>query len=320
MGNGQSLPWHEYAGNSQGEGNNKKALSGAQFMMIGGGLGLLASVIALCIINFSGDFGPNTRASMNPIWWIVALLCAALVGFALWLHFRRPQDSDDYPDLLGQIFPHAHLMEADGVHLAAFAFQHGPYCRIVVVAQNLFDQPSDLQLDFTGHVNAPLQLKLPAGGVAMAWIDDSLGDNGGHFKTTFRALSSTAGNRIRMRKRNLLGRNSMQTAILLIKSPGFMLTRDTTTPRGNPPMHVIFADLAGKLPLQLAPAGSIPTAQVPKLSHNWQAAILWDSQKKREPDEVAAQLSKLFGNVPLKYQFPFRFGITAGAPDALHPG
>src|SRR5580765_3563090 len=234
MGNGQSLPWHEYAGKSKGEGGMKKALSGAQFMIIGGALGLFASIFALCIINFSGRFGPNTRAELTPIWAILALLSAGLVGLGIWLHFRRPADSADYPDLLGQLFPHAHLMEADGVHLAAFAFQHGPYCRVVVAAQNLYDQPSNLQLDFNGHINAPLQLKLPPAALAMAWIDDSLGEAGGHFKTTFRAASSTAGNRVRMRKRNLLGRNSMQNVAVLIKRPGYALTHNTTTPRGNP--------------------------------------------------------------------------------------
>jgi hypothetical protein len=297
-----------------------KALSGPQFMIIGGALGLLAPLVALGIVNFSGGFGPNTRASHNSIWIPLAIASAAVVGVGVWLHFRRPGDNPDYPDLLGQLFPHAHLMEADGVHLAAFGFQHGPHCRVVVVAQNLYDQPSDLQLDFTGHVNTPLRVKLPAAGVMMGWIDHGLGEKGGHFKTIFQAASGTAGNRVRMRRRNLLGRNAMQNAALLIKRPGRALTRDSAPPMGNPPMHVIFADLAGKLPVQLAPTTSIPAGNVPKLSGNWQAAILWEPKTKRELREVAGQLAKVFGDVRVEYRFPFPFGVTADAVYALHPG
>jgi len=298
----------------------KKPLSGSHFMLIGGVAGLFVAIFALCIINFSGKFGPNTRSSLNPIWITLALISAGLTGLGIWLLLRRPTNNPDYPDILGQIFPHAHLMELEALHLTAFAFQHGPSCRVVVAAQNLYDQPSDLRLEFSEHITAPLRIRLPAGAVMLAWIDASLGPNGGHFKTVFRGAATIAGNRIRPRTRNLLGRNSMQNAALLLKRPGFLLQRSTSGPIGNAPMRIIFADLAGKLPIQLAPAASVPVCQVPKLSGAWQATILWDPSNKPPPDAIAGQLAKLLGNAPVEYHFPFRMGITADTAYALHPG
>ena len=88
----------------------------------------------------------------------------------------------------------------------------------------------------------------------------------------------------------------------------------------NEPMQVIFADLAGKIPIHLAPAAKVPAENVAKVSGDWQARIIWDPDKKREVDEAAGEMAKLFGDVPVKYKFPFSWKKTADTTQALHRG
>src|SRR5438093_1560886 len=196
-----------------------------------------------------------------------------------------------YPDLLGQLFPHAHLMEAGGVHMTAFGFQHGPFCRVVVLAQNRFDQPADLRMNFDGNVDEPLAAKVPGGGIIMAWRDQTLGEKGGRFKTRFKVSASESGNLVRLGRRNLLGNNAAQRLARVMSRGAAGAAMDAlASATRNEPMQVVFADLEGKLPVDLAPEKRLPAGEVEEVTADWKVEKLWEPRSKTDATDATRAL------------------------------
>jgi len=275
----RNLPWAKYAGKRRGEGGMKKEMSVAHVLAALGVLGLFISLFGLLTVRTDVKLNPQQRAENSPPWgWAIAITLSSTIAGLVWHHLSQREDSG-CPDVLGKLLPHAHMMEVGGVQMAVFAFQHGPFCRVVVLAQNRFDQPNSLRLTFSGDVDCPVSAKIPGSGAVMLWRDHTLGEEGGSFKTVFGATASRDGNLVRHKRRNLLNRQGMQDFALVARGKFRTLSRDSLAARGNKPTQVIFADLVGKLPIRLVPMARVPPGEVADVTQDWVVKALWDPAK-----------------------------------------
>jgi hypothetical protein len=331
----QMLPWHEYAGRSKGEGGLKKELSGAQLLGIVGIIGLAICLWALGIIWFSASFPHWKAVSLTKGWGPAAGVFAVLTFAGFWSHWRGGRefhgtDGEGHPDVLGMIMPHAHLMESGAVQLAVFGFQHGEFWRVVVLAQNRFDSPCDLSIGFSEHFNSTLRAEVPDGGVIMAWKDQRISGSAMRMCTRFLVDAPQRGSLIQRKRRNLLGRNSMQyvgVAALAastmaahpiggaVKAAGFLF-RGRSGSQDAQESSLKFADLAGTLPLDVVPAAR-RLSDARKVTDSWMTHTLWEPGDIADINILARAVAQVFDGVMPEYEFPFR-RWSADAVYALH--
>jgi len=112
----------------------------------------------------------------------------------------------------------------------------------------------------------------------------------------------------------------MQDFALVARGKFRTLSRDSLAARGNKPTQVIFADLVGKLPIQLVPMARVPPGEVADVTQDWVVKALWDPAKDgSDMERCASRIVELFGSVPVTYVFPFKW-MSADSAQALHRG
>jgi hypothetical protein len=316
------LPWHAYAGSAQMEGGGKKVLSGGQVLGSFAIVVFVVSAPALLFFWFSGDYSRASAIELSKYVGPAAVISGVCIPLGFGWHARSRRGSKCAPDVLGVLFPHAHLMESGAVQLAVFTFPHAHFCRVVAVVQNRYDRPVDLRMKFDGDFASTLSAQLPGAGVVVAWRDRDMSSMSGRYRTHCAVRAKRAGRLARVLRRNLMGGGKslegFAMGVTMIGSPldaalqigeSFVHAASAAPPPAWG--HVLFADLAGVLPMSFGRGWTTPAPDVSE--NDWTVEEMWTPASFTDLTDWAEQLARLLGPSPLGYAFPFtKYSADAG--------
>ena len=244
----------------------------------------LCVVLLLAALPFAGfGFGAGAEGTSRTVGRYGLAACAGLFIVLLAWHFRKTRRPDLAPDILVAVFGPDSILQLGDVHIAAAAWQDGPWLVVRAVLQNLRDGLGFLELRFEprsggnalGARLPRLSCEVDGSGVVDATVVVSVRPLAAptQLKAFISGKFRGAGRRVRFGRRMAVTERvkPVTTAAMLALGHvhyggGTVLSLTLTTPPVPPPLLL------------------------PEAVGRWHVAPLWSPQEPATPEEVAARL------------------------------
>ena len=279
------LPWAHLLGIRRGAQNlGHRQLT---FPIAIGALTAFAMIIALIgCVTLSISNGANTpqeASTLRTICWTGLILGFLILSACIYWHRARTSRADDAFDIMSATLPQACMFDLGRAHLAAFACEVAGRLRFAVIAQNCFDQPSQLKLSISNSAQTfPLESPI-APGESLLFITElpcRPGPDALARLTITGLAEGRGGHRVRFARPSTLQTAARATLTKVAMALGGHFSFQW----GNrQPGTLAFMDIHGEI------AVAVPRAAPPRaFSPNWNRLVLWSPQSPTPPSYAAS--------------------------------